>query len=103
MVLGLELLLELLESSIVKHQRDASAALYKLANEASSLSHIDAAPPSPVSQVFFLGQFILLCYDLTYNIIEFHCNEWELHCDFLYGYNFGIYEINFFHFLFLYV
>lgn len=53
MVLGLELLLELLESSIVKHQRDASAALYKLANEASSLSHIDAAPPSPVSQVFF--------------------------------------------------
>ncbi|XP_031122806.1 ARM REPEAT PROTEIN INTERACTING WITH ABF2-like [Ipomoea triloba] len=55
---GLELLLELLESSIVKHQRDASAALYKLANEASSLSHIDAAPPSPVSQVRLGEQYV---------------------------------------------
>ncbi|CAH9133986.1 unnamed protein product [Cuscuta epithymum] len=55
---GLELILELLESTIVKHQRDASAALCKLANEASSLSHIDAAPPSPVSQVYLGDQYV---------------------------------------------
>lgn len=55
---GLELLLELLESTVVKDQRDASAALRKLANEASSLSHIDAAPLSPVPQVYLGDKFV---------------------------------------------
>ncbi|KAK4720281.1 hypothetical protein R3W88_018619 [Solanum pinnatisectum] len=44
---GLELLLELLESTNLKHQRDGSVALCKLANKASSLSPVDAAHPSP--------------------------------------------------------
>uniref|UniRef100_A0A3Q7H5S6 BTB domain-containing protein n=1 Tax=Solanum lycopersicum TaxID=4081 RepID=A0A3Q7H5S6_SOLLC len=52
---GLELLLELLESTNLKHQRDGSVALCKLANKASSLSPVDAAPPSPTPQVY-LGE-----------------------------------------------
>ncbi|CAK9147058.1 unnamed protein product [Ilex paraguariensis] len=55
---GLELLLELLESTNLKHQRDGSVALYKLANKASSLSPVDAAPPSPVPQVYLGEQFV---------------------------------------------
>lgn len=50
-LVGLELLLELLESTNLKHQRDGSVALCKLANKASSLSPVDAAPPSPTPQV----------------------------------------------------
>lgn len=48
---GLVLLLELLESTNSKYQRDSSMALCRLANKASSLSPIDAAPPSPIPQV----------------------------------------------------
>ncbi|KAE9460608.1 hypothetical protein C3L33_07506, partial [Rhododendron williamsianum] len=48
---GLELLLELLESTNVKQQQDVSVALYKLATKASSLCPMDAAPPSPTPQV----------------------------------------------------
>ena len=51
---GLALLLELLESTDAKHQRDSSMALCRLANKASSLSSIDAAPPSPIPQVTML-------------------------------------------------
>ncbi|GFZ06032.1 ARM repeat protein interacting with ABF2 [Actinidia rufa] len=47
---GLELLLELLQSTNLKQQQDASEALYKLATKASSLSPVDAAPPSPTPQ-----------------------------------------------------
>lgn len=50
-LVGLELLLELFDSTNLKHKRDGSAALCKLANKASSLSQVDAAPPSPVPQV----------------------------------------------------
>ncbi|OIT05599.1 PREDICTED: ARM REPEAT PROTEIN INTERACTING WITH ABF2-like [Nicotiana attenuata] len=55
---GLELLLELLESTNLKHQRDGSVALCKLANKASSLSPIDAAPPSPTPQVYLGEQYV---------------------------------------------
>ncbi|XP_060181349.1 ARM REPEAT PROTEIN INTERACTING WITH ABF2-like isoform X1 [Lycium barbarum] len=55
---GLELLLELLESTNLKHQRDGSVALCKLANKASSLSQVDAAPPSPVPQVYLGEQYV---------------------------------------------
>ncbi|GER55348.1 PIB25 armadillo repeat protein [Striga asiatica] len=47
---GLSLLLELLESTNSKDQRDSSVALCKLANKASSQSPIDAAPLSPIPQ-----------------------------------------------------
>lgn len=50
-LVGLVLLLELLESSNSKHQRDSSMALCRLANKESSLSPMDAAPPSPIPQV----------------------------------------------------
>lgn len=52
-IVGLELLLELLESTNMKHQRDGSVALCQLANKTSSLSPVDAAPPSPTPQVYF--------------------------------------------------
>ncbi|GAA0167258.1 hypothetical protein LIER_22231 [Lithospermum erythrorhizon] len=55
---GLELLLDLLESSIVKEQRDGSEALFKLAKKASSLSPVDAAPPSPTPQVYLGEQYV---------------------------------------------
>lgn len=48
---GLELLLGLLESTSLKHQQDASLALYKLAQKATSRCALDAAPPSPTPQV----------------------------------------------------
>ncbi|KAF5941738.1 hypothetical protein HYC85_019380 [Camellia sinensis] len=48
---GLELLLGLLGSTNLKQQLDGSIALYKLANKATTLSPIDAAPPSPTPQV----------------------------------------------------
>ena len=50
---GLELLLELLESTNLKLQHDGSMALYKLATKATSLSPVDAAPPSPNPQVVY--------------------------------------------------
>ncbi|KAK9137279.1 hypothetical protein Sjap_007873 [Stephania japonica] len=55
---GLELLLSLLGCSHVKQQYDGAAALYKLANKASSLSPIDAAPPSPTPQVYLGEQYV---------------------------------------------
>lgn len=48
---GLELLLGLLGSSSLKQQLDGAVALYKLANKATTLSPVDAAPPSPTPQV----------------------------------------------------
>lgn len=48
---GLELLLVLLGSASLKQQLDGAVALFKLANKATSLSPVDAAPPSPTPQV----------------------------------------------------
>ncbi|KAL3626093.1 hypothetical protein CASFOL_029642 [Castilleja foliolosa] len=53
---GLSLLLEFLESTNSKHQRESSIALCRLANKASSQSSIDAAPPSPTPQQIYLGE-----------------------------------------------
>ena len=47
-------MLELLEYTSLKHQQDASLALYKLAQKATSVCAMDAAPPSPTPQVSFL-------------------------------------------------
>ncbi|CAL5353803.1 hypothetical protein CsSME_00041893 [Camellia sinensis var. sinensis] len=55
---GLELLLELLESTTMKHQRDGSMALYKLATKVNSVSPVDAAPPSPTPQVYLGEQYV---------------------------------------------
>ncbi|OVA12569.1 BTB/POZ-like [Macleaya cordata] len=55
---GLELLLGLLGSASVKLQQEGSASLYKLANKASSLSPMDAAPPSPTPQVYLGEQYV---------------------------------------------
>ncbi|GER55303.1 PIB25 armadillo repeat protein, partial [Striga asiatica] len=55
---GLSLLLELLESTNSKHQRDSSVALCRLANKASSQSLMDAAPPSPIPQVYLGEQYV---------------------------------------------
>ncbi|KAL0389506.1 UNVERIFIED_CONTAM: arm repeat protein interacting with a, partial [Sesamum calycinum] len=55
---GLELLLELLESTDSKHQRDSSMALCTLASKASLLSSMDAAPPSPIPQVYLGEQYV---------------------------------------------
>ncbi|KAJ4727476.1 ARM repeat protein interacting with ABF2 [Melia azedarach] len=55
---GLELLLGLLESTTAKQQEDSSMALYKLATKATSLSPMDAAPPSPTPQVYLGEQFV---------------------------------------------
>lgn len=52
---GLELLLELLESTSSKQHQDGSAALYKLATKGTSLSSTDAAPLSPTPQVLFMS------------------------------------------------
>ncbi|KAK1426674.1 hypothetical protein QVD17_15351 [Tagetes erecta] len=55
---GLSILLELLESNNLNHQRDSCLALCKLAEKASSLSPVDAGPPSPISQVYLGEQFV---------------------------------------------
>lgn len=55
---GLELLLGLLESTSVKQREESSVALYKLATKATSLSPMDAAPPSPTQQVYLGEQFV---------------------------------------------
>ncbi|CAN6351104.1 unnamed protein product [Urochloa humidicola] len=55
---GLDLLLDLLISMSSKHQQDGSAALYKLANKAAALSPMDAAPPSPIPQVYLGEQYV---------------------------------------------
>ncbi|KAI3742599.1 hypothetical protein L1987_60287 [Smallanthus sonchifolius] len=55
---GLSILLELLESNNLNHQRDSCVALCKLAEKASSLSPVDAGPPSPISQVYLGEQYV---------------------------------------------
>ncbi|XP_038701552.1 ARM REPEAT PROTEIN INTERACTING WITH ABF2-like isoform X2 [Tripterygium wilfordii] len=55
---GLELLLGLLGSTNNKQQLDGAVALYKLANKATTLSPVDAAPPSPTPQVYLGEQYV---------------------------------------------
>ncbi|XP_052188436.1 ARM REPEAT PROTEIN INTERACTING WITH ABF2 [Diospyros lotus] len=55
---GLELLLGLLGSTILKQQLDGSIALYKLFNKAMTLSPVDGAPPSPTPQVYLGEQYV---------------------------------------------
>ncbi|KAH9611487.1 hypothetical protein KSS87_010184 [Heliosperma pusillum] len=55
---GLELLLELLGSSGIKHQQAGSMALYKMASKVSTQSPVDAAPPSPTPQVYLGEQYV---------------------------------------------
>ncbi|KAK8548565.1 hypothetical protein V6N13_054650 [Hibiscus sabdariffa] len=55
---GLELLLGLLGSTSPKQQLDGAVALYKLANKATTLSPMDAAPPSPTPQVYLGEQYV---------------------------------------------
>ncbi|GAB4843425.1 hypothetical protein Ancab_013387 [Ancistrocladus abbreviatus] len=55
---GLELLLELLGSANAKQQLDSAAALFKMGRKASTLSPLDAAPPSPISQVYLGEQYV---------------------------------------------
>ncbi|EPS65254.1 hypothetical protein M569_09523, partial [Genlisea aurea] len=55
---GLSMLFELLESTNPKHQKDGSRAMRKLANKATLLSSIDAAPPSPTPQVYLGEQYV---------------------------------------------
>ncbi|KAJ7977400.1 ARM repeat protein interacting with ABF2 [Quillaja saponaria] len=55
---GLELLLGLLESTSLKQKKDVSVALYKLATKSTSLSPVDAAPPSPTPQVYLGEQYV---------------------------------------------
>ncbi|XP_024017337.1 ARM REPEAT PROTEIN INTERACTING WITH ABF2 [Morus notabilis] len=55
---GLDLLLQLLESTNLKQQRDGSLALHELATKASSLTLVNAAPPSPTPQVYLGEQYV---------------------------------------------
>lgn len=55
---GLELLLGLLKSTSAKQQHDGAVALCKLAHKAMTLSSVDAAPPSPISQVYLGEQYV---------------------------------------------
>ncbi|KAI3506760.1 hypothetical protein L1887_21324 [Cichorium endivia] len=55
---GLELLLELFQSTNSKHQEDSCVALRKLAEKANSLSPVDAGPSSPISQVYLGEQYV---------------------------------------------
>ncbi|CAA3033603.1 ARM REPEAT PROTEIN INTERACTING WITH ABF2-like isoform X1 [Olea europaea subsp. europaea] len=55
---GLELLLEILQSTNLKYQKDSSLALCKVASKVSSLSPVDAAPPSPTPQVYLGEKFV---------------------------------------------
>ncbi|CAL9176403.1 unnamed protein product [Musa hybrid cultivar] len=55
---GLDFLLELLGSTNLKQQQDASVALYKLAKKSLTLCFIDAASPSPSPQVYLGEQYV---------------------------------------------
>ncbi|RDY01205.1 Arm repeat protein with ABF2, partial [Mucuna pruriens] len=55
---GLELLIGLLGSYNSKQQLDGAVALCKLANKATTLSPVDAAPPSPTPQVYLGEQYV---------------------------------------------
>ncbi|KAK4767277.1 hypothetical protein SAY87_023675 [Trapa incisa] len=65
---GLDLLLGLLGSSGLKQQLDGAVALYKLAVKATTLSSLDAAPPSPTPQVYLGEQYVnnLTLSDVTF-------------------------------------
>lgn len=65
---GLELLLELLESSGIKEQQDGSIALYKMASKAVTISPVDQAPLSPTPQVYLGEQYVnnLTLSDVTF-------------------------------------
>jgi hypothetical protein len=65
---GLELLLELLESTSLKQKHDGSEALYKLATKATSLSPVDAAPLSPNPQVLSLMSY---SFSISFSCINF--------------------------------
>nr|KAJ0186987.1 hypothetical protein LSAT_V11C900457750 [Lactuca sativa] len=57
--IGLDILLELFQSSNSKHQEDSCVALRKLAEKATSLNPVDAAgPSSPISQVYLGEQYV---------------------------------------------
>ncbi|XP_064950874.1 ARM REPEAT PROTEIN INTERACTING WITH ABF2-like [Musa acuminata AAA Group] len=62
---GLNLLLELLGSTNLKQQQDASVALYKLVKKSPTLCFVDAASPSPSPQVY-LGEQYLNSSTLSY-------------------------------------
>ncbi|KAL4558773.1 hypothetical protein LXL04_036975 [Taraxacum kok-saghyz] len=55
---GLDLLLELFQSTNYKHQEDSCIALRKLAEKATSLNPVDAGPSSPISQVYLGEQYV---------------------------------------------
>ncbi|XP_065861150.1 ARM REPEAT PROTEIN INTERACTING WITH ABF2-like [Euphorbia lathyris] len=55
---GLELLLEHFESGNLKQQHDSAQALYKLATKTTSVSPLDAAPLSPIPQVYLGEQYV---------------------------------------------
>ncbi|KAJ3676295.1 hypothetical protein LUZ60_003707 [Juncus effusus] len=55
---GLDVLLDMLSSANTKQQQDGAVALFKLANKATSLSPMDAAPPSPTPQVYLGEQYV---------------------------------------------
>ncbi|KAM7254159.1 hypothetical protein ACFE04_031841 [Oxalis oulophora] len=55
---GLELLLELLDSTNMKQKKDGSMALYKLATKSTFLHTVDAAPASPSPQVYLGEQYV---------------------------------------------
>ncbi|CAD5183980.1 unnamed protein product [Musa acuminata subsp. malaccensis] len=56
--IGLDLLLELLGSTNLKQQQDASVALYKLAKKSLTLCSVDAASSSPSPQVYLGEQYV---------------------------------------------
>ncbi|EXC17557.1 Arm repeat protein interacting with abf2 [Morus notabilis] len=70
----LELLLGLLGSTSVKQQLDGAVALYKLANKATTLSPVDAAPPSPTPQARLFSELdvTVLALDHTYTCSALH-------------------------------
>ncbi|XP_028753653.1 ARM REPEAT PROTEIN INTERACTING WITH ABF2-like [Neltuma alba] len=55
---GLKSLLDLLESTNIKQNREASMALHSLAVRTTSISPSDATPPSSTSQVYLGEQYI---------------------------------------------
>ncbi|KAI5426685.1 hypothetical protein KIW84_032206, partial [Lathyrus oleraceus] len=76
---GLELLLDLLESTIKKQKREASAALHTMATKGIGASIVDLAPTSPTSQVYLGEQYVNnpLLSDVTF-IVEgklFHAHR----------------------------
>lgn len=52
-LVGLEFLFEILESTRLKNQGDGSITLCMLANKDISFSHVNVAPPSPTFKVCF--------------------------------------------------